>query len=49
MKYLVRIQDYFRNWVLALMEYPEWWALTDIVRLFTDEEFQKKELDVKNQ
>jgi hypothetical protein len=36
-----RIQDYFRNWVLTLMEYPEWWALTDIVRLFTDEEFQK--------
>ena len=36
-----RIQDYFRNWVLALMEYPEWWAITDIVRLFTDEDFQK--------
>lgn len=36
-----RIQDYFRNWVLTLMEYPEWWALTDIVRLFTDEDFQK--------
>lgn len=36
-----RIQDYFRNWVLTLMEYHEWWALTDIVRLFTDDEFQK--------
>ncbi len=44
-----RIQDYFRNWVLALMEYPEWWALTDIVRLFTDEDFQKERIrHVKN-
>ncbi len=44
-----RIQDYFRNGVLALMEYPEWWALTDIVRLFTDEEFQKERIrHVKN-
>lgn len=36
-----RIQDYFRNGALTLMEYPEWWALTDIVRLFTDEDFRK--------
>lgn len=44
-----RIQDYFRNWVLALMEYPEWWAITDIVRLFTDEDFQKERIrHVKN-
>lgn len=44
-----RIQDYFRNWVLALMEYPEWGALTDIVRLFTDEDFQKERIrHVKN-
>lgn len=44
-----RIQDYFRNGVLALMEYPEWWALTDIVRLFTDENFQKERVKyVKN-
>lgn len=44
-----RIQDYFRNWVLALMEYPEWWALTDIVRLFTDDDFQKERIrHVKN-
>lgn len=44
-----RIQDYFRNWVLTLMSYPEWWALTDIVRLFTDEEFQKERVRcVKN-
>ncbi len=37
-----RLQDYFRNWVLALMEYKEWWALVDIVRMFTDEVFQKE-------
>lgn len=36
-----RIQDYFRNWVLTLMDYPQGWAITDIVRLFTDDEFQK--------
>ena len=36
-----RLQDYFRNWVLTLMEYPAGWAITDIVRLFTDTEFQK--------
>lgn len=44
-----RIQDYFRNGVLALMEYPEGGALTDIVRLFTDDEFQKDRVrHVKN-
>lgn len=44
-----RIQDYFRNWVLALMEYPDWWALTDIVNLFTNEDFQKERIrHVKN-
>lgn len=44
-----RIQDYFRNGVLALMEYPEWWALTDIVRLFTDDDFQKERVrHIKN-
>ena len=36
-----RIQDYFRNAVLTLMDYPQGWAITDVVRLFTDEEFQK--------
>lgn len=36
-----RLQDYFRNWVLTLMAYPQGWAITDIVRLFTDDEFQK--------
>ncbi|EKD66707.1 MAG: hypothetical protein ACD_49C00021G0022 [uncultured bacterium (gcode 4)] len=37
-----RIQDYFRNWVLTLMDYPGGWALTDLVRLFTDDDFQKE-------
>jgi hypothetical protein len=36
-----RIQDYFRNGVLTLMSDPEGAALTDIVRLFTDDDFQK--------
>lgn len=37
-----RIQDYFRNGVLTLLEYPEWWAITDLVRLFTDNAFQQE-------
>ncbi len=41
-----RIQDYFRNAVLALMEQPEWGTLTEIVRLFVDPAFQK--MIVKN-
>lgn len=40
-----RIQDYFRNWVLTLMDYPGWWALTDLVRLFTDDDFQKERVN----
>jgi len=36
-----RLQDYFRNGVLTLMDAPQWGAITDIVRLFTDNEFQK--------
>ena len=36
-----RIQDYFRNGCLTLMSDPEGSALTDIVRLFTDDDFQK--------
>jgi len=44
-----RIQDYFRNAVLTLMDYPQGWAITDLVRLFTDEEFQKDRVrNVKN-
>lgn len=36
-----RIQDYFRNGVLTLMSDPNGAALTDIVRLFTDDDFAK--------
>ena len=44
-----RLQDYFLNWVLTLMEYPQGWALTDIIRLFTDDDFQKDHVrNVKN-
>ncbi len=44
-----RLQDYFRNGALTLMEYPMWWALTDIIRLFTDDDFQKDHVrNVKN-
>lgn len=44
-----RIQDYFRNGCLTLMDDPEGGALTDMVRLFTDDDFQKfKVTKVKN-
>jgi hypothetical protein len=44
-----RIQDYFRNGCLTLMADPEGGALTDIVRLFTDDVFQQyKVTKVKN-
>ncbi|MBU2524259.1 type IV secretion system DNA-binding domain-containing protein [Patescibacteria group bacterium] len=44
-----RIQDYFRNGCLTLMDDPEGGALTDIVRLFTDDDFQKFKVEkVKN-
>ncbi len=44
-----RIQDYFRNGVLTLMADPSGGALTDIVRLFTDEAFQRAKVQhVKN-
>jgi len=44
-----RIQDYFRNGVLTLMEQPEGGTLVELVRLFTDEAFQKIKLsNVKN-
>lgn len=36
-----RLQDYFRNWALTLMDYPQGWTIVDIVRLFTDEDFRK--------
>ncbi len=37
-----RIQDYFRNGCLTLLDYPQGGAITDIVRLFTDESFQRE-------
>jgi hypothetical protein len=40
-----RIQDYFRNGCLTLMSDPEGGALTDIVRLFTDDDFQKLKVE----
>ncbi len=44
-----RLQDYFRNAVLTLMDYPSGWAITDVVRLFTDIDFQKDHVrHVKN-
>ncbi|PIP66094.1 hypothetical protein COW94_03565 [Candidatus Peregrinibacteria bacterium CG22_combo_CG10-13_8_21_14_all_44_10] len=44
-----RIQDYFRNGCLTLMADPEGGSLTDIVRLFTDDAFQKIKVEhVKN-
>jgi len=44
-----RLQDYFLNGCLTLMEYPQGWALTDIIRLFTDDDFQKDHIrNVKN-
>ena len=44
-----RIQDYFRNGCLTLMETPGGGALTDIVRLFTDDDYQKeKTKDIQN-
>ncbi len=44
-----RIQDYFRNAVLTLMEQPDWWTMVELVRLFTDEAYQKiKVKNVKN-
>lgn len=40
-----RIQDYFRNGCLTLMSDPEGGALTDIVRLFTDDDFQRYKVE----
>ncbi|MCC6643812.1 type IV secretory system conjugative DNA transfer family protein [Candidatus Peregrinibacteria bacterium] len=37
-----RIQDYFRNGCLTLMSHPEGGTMVDIVRLFTDDDFQKE-------
>jgi hypothetical protein len=44
-----RIQDYYRNWALTLMDQPEWWTMVEIVRLFVDDAYQKiKVKNVKN-
>jgi len=45
-----RIQHYFRNWCLTLMEDEEdWWTIIDVPRLFTDDAFMKyKTSKVKN-
>lgn len=40
-----RIQDYFRNGCLTLMAHPEGGTITDIVRLFTDDDFQKERVN----
>ncbi len=37
-----RLQDYFRNGCLTLMSHPEGGTMVDIVRLFTDDDFQKE-------
>lgn len=39
-----RIQDYFRNGVLTLMDQPDGGTLVEIVRLFVDEKFQKMKI-----
>lgn len=36
-----RLQDYFKNGCFALMDYTEGGSLIEIVKLFTDENFQK--------
>ena len=39
-----RMQDYFRNGALTLMDYPGGCAITDILRLFTDDMFQAERI-----
>ncbi|MBI5152490.1 type IV secretion system DNA-binding domain-containing protein [Candidatus Peregrinibacteria bacterium] len=40
-----RIQDYFRNGCLTLMSDPEGGAITDMVRLFTDDDFARYKIE----
>lgn len=40
-----RIQDYFRNACYCLMEQPDGWTMSEIVRLFVDGAFNKIKLD----
>ncbi len=37
-----RIVDYFENGCFTLMDYPNGGAITDIIKLFTDENFQRE-------
>ena len=39
-----RIQDYFRNACLLLMDQPEGWTIVDIMRLFTDDAFAEAKM-----
>jgi len=39
-----RIQDYFRNACLLLMDQPEWGTIVDIMRLFTDDAFAESKI-----
>lgn len=41
-----RIQDYFRNAAMCLMEQPDGGTISEVVRLFTDQAYQK--IKVKN-
>lgn len=44
-----RIQDYFKNACLTLMDYPQWGAITDVIALFTNEDFRRDHVGkVKN-
>ncbi len=44
-----RIQDYFKNACLTLMDYPQGGAITDVIALFTNEDFRKDHVNkVKN-
>lgn len=39
-----RIQDYFRNAVLTLMDYPSGGAITDVMRIFVDTDFRNERI-----
>lgn len=44
-----RLIDYFSNAAMTLMEQPDWWTLLEVMRLFTDQAFQKTKVwKVKN-
>lgn len=37
-----RIQDYFKHGCLTLLDYPGSGAITDLIKLFTDDSFQRE-------